>query len=213
LLAQTGPILYNVSNKLLVDRGISVPPEVHIIKIDKPQLPAEGLTWAKVQSVGVVKNTVLNNAAAEKAVSFAESGEQILVLVEQIVHGEILRDLILSRTTKKVVYLTGKEDGETREKVFEQHRLGAVQILIATTILDEGVDIPSIDVLILAAGGKAKIRLLQRVGRGLRNAKGKTRLVVIDFANFCHPWLIKHSLQRLRTYRAEECFDIHMMPL
>ena len=67
---------------------------------------------------------------------------------------------------------------------------------------------PCIDVLILAGGGKAKIRLLQRVGRGLRTGAGKERLLVIDFANFTHKWLLKHSLARLRTYIAEECFMI-----
>lgn len=210
LLAQTGPVLYEVSNKLLVEREISVPPEVQIIRLDKPALP-KSTTWFTVSDTAIVNNRDLNNLVVDKALEHADAGYQVLVLVEKIQHGNNIIQLLKSSKTKhNFVYLTGKESGEKREEVFEEYKKSEVQIMVATTILDEGVDIPNIDVLILAGGGKAKIRLLQRVGRGLRSKQGKERLVVIDFALFCHPWLIKHSLQRLRTYKAEECFDIRM---
>jgi len=73
------------------------------------------------------------------------------------------------------------------------------------TILDEGVSINSIDALVLAGSKKSKIRTLQRLGRGLR---GK-RLIVVEFANMCHKFLIEHSLTRLADYEAEKCFPIH----
>lgn len=212
LLAQTGPVIYEVSNKLLVERGISVPPEVEMIKITDPVI-SSNCSWTEVQKRGVVENPHLNNMVVKKAIECVDKGYQVLILVEQIKHGSIIESLLTScghsaTLGNTVSYLTGKEDSETREQALKLFKEGVIRILIATSILDEGVDVPCIDVLILAAGGKSKIRLLQRVGRGLRSGKDKKRLLVVDFANFCHKWLTKHSLSRLKTYKNEECFMI-----
>jgi len=208
LIAQTGPVLYNVPNKILVERGISVPPHVEMVKITQPHLPARGLTYGQVEKLGVVQNETLNEAVITKALEHAADGKQILILVEKIEHGKTLRDLLKDASEVAHRFLSGKESTDKRRAGLESFKAGETRILIATTILDEGVDVPNIDVLILAGGGKAKIRLLQRVGRGLRRGEGKVRLLVIDFANFTHKWLLKHSLSRLQTYKSEECFVI-----
>ena len=62
-----------------------------------------------------------------------------------------------------------------------------------------------IDALILAGSRKSKIKTLQRLGRGLRG----DRLLVVEFANFTHKYLLEHAYQRLQDYKDEECFPIH----
>jgi len=209
LLAQTGPVLYDVSNKLLVERGISVPPSVEMVKIHTPIIPHKGaLTYRDVETLGIVTNNHLNTKAATLAIQHARNGEQVVMLVDKKAQGKALSLLLEKHSDKPWAYLTGSEKGEKRLKVLQQFTECQVNILVATPILDEGVDIPNIDVLILCAGGKAKIRLLQRVGRGLRTNTGKKRLLVYDFANFCHKWLLRHSLERLKTYKDEACFLI-----
>jgi superfamily II DNA or RNA helicase len=204
LIGQTGPTLYEVSNKLLVQRGISVPPSVEIVKIDKPVFSGAGLNWASVEKKGVTENEYLHAEVVKRAVKHAKDGHQVLILVEKIKHGKTLEKLL--KELVSAPFISGKEPTDARAAVLDDFKSGQIRVLIATSILDEGVDVPCIDVLILAAGGKAKIRLLQRVGRGLRTKTGKDKLLVIDFANFTHKWLLKHSLLRLRLYKAEECF-------
>jgi len=221
LLACTGPVLYEVPNKLLIERGISVQPFVEMIKVHSPILPAKGVTWSQVEAAGVVGNPYINEAAAAKAIEHGSAGKQVLILVEKKKQAKLIMELLAGKAESttdwlanrkkhklKVEFLSGPDSGEAREQALDRFRAGATRIIVATTILDEGVDVPNIDVLILAAGGKGKIRLLQRVGRGLRVGVGKNKLLIIDFANFCHPWLLQHSLARLRTYKAEECFMI-----
>jgi len=207
LLAQTGPVLYEVSNKLLVDRGISVPPYVEMLKVHAPIIPS-GLSFREVEKLGIVENPHLNTKAATKAIQHARKGDQVLMLVDKTKQGAALAALLKKYSDKPWAYLTGTDRGRTRLEVLDQFAKNKISILVATPILDEGVDVPNIDVLILCAGGKAKIRLLQRVGRGLRANKGKDRLLVYDFANFSHKWLLRHSLERLKTYKAEACFVI-----
>ena len=79
--------------------------------------------------------------------------------------------------------------------------------LIATTLADEGLDIPSLDCLILAGGGKSATRAYQRIGRALRPAPDKEEAAILDFFDRA-PYLQEHSLERLRLYRHEPAFDV-----
>ena len=105
-------------------------------------------------------------------------------------------------------FICGEESTEVREKALVDFREGKIKVLIATSILDEGVDIPNIDVLVLAGGGKSSIATLQRVGRGLRKGGTVDRLYIVDTIDFQQHHLLKHSMQRLEDYKAEECFEI-----
>jgi superfamily II DNA or RNA helicase len=77
-------------------------------------------------------------------------------------------------------------------------------VYIATPIFDEGVDVPGIDVLILAGGGKSNIKLLQRLGRGMRTDPDKVQLLVLDFIDDTNRYLFKHSEERLNVYERED---------
>ncbi|MGF0150985.1 helicase-related protein [Acinetobacter baumannii] len=57
-----------------------------------------------------------------------------------------------------------------------------IDVLIGTTILDVGVDVPAVGLIILAGGGKAEVALRQRIGRGLRarNSVQTLRLLLIS---------------------------------
>jgi superfamily II DNA or RNA helicase len=209
LIATTGPILYEVKNRMLIERGISVEPQLEMVRIKEPKL-ADSLTWGTVYRLGITENDVLAEAVVSRAVAHAAAGKQVVVLVDKAKHGKALEKRMKEDfdTPFKFRFISGSMKLDTREKALEDFTSRKLRCLIATPILDEGVDIPNIDVLILAAGGKSKIRLLQRVGRGLRVGEGKDVLHVIDFAVFSHRWLLSHSLERLRAYKSEDCFKI-----
>ncbi len=48
-------------------------------------------------------------------------------------------------------------------------------------MFNEGLDIPTVDRVIMLRPTESKVIFLQQLGRGLRAAEGKTRLIVIDF--------------------------------
>ena len=75
--------------------------------------------------------------------------------------------------------------------------------IIASTIFDEGVDIPEVGSLILAVGGKSTIKTLQRVGRALRPKKGENEVEIYDFIDWGNKYLLSHSRQRLQDYMDE----------
>ncbi len=69
--------------------------------------------------------------------------------------------------------------------------------------LRAGVDIPELQVVILAAGGKSAVRVIQRAGRALRKCVGKKKATIHDFFDTGSIYLIKHSRNRMATCKAE----------
>jgi superfamily II DNA or RNA helicase len=131
-----------------------------------------------------------------------------LILVEQINHGKMIDDALWTQTGGEFIphaFIHGDEDTDVRENTLKDFADKTLGVLIASTILDEGVDVPAIDALICAGSRKSRIKTLQRLGRGLRGRK----LVVVEFANYTHDFLLRHSLERLEDYQKEDCFNIY----
>jgi superfamily II DNA or RNA helicase len=91
---------------------------------------------------------------------------------------------------------------EEREVAKAALRDKAVPVVLATTIWDEGEDIPSIDAIVLAEGVKSSTNALQRIGRGMRKG-GDFEVWVVDFAPTCHATLRKHAAERCEAYESE----------
>jgi len=76
---------------------------------------------------------------------------------------------------------------------------GEIDVLIGSTILDVGVDVPSVGVVILAGGFKAEYSIRQRIGRGLREKKsGPNVAFIVDFTDEHNNHLRGHAQERKR---------------
>jgi len=76
-------------------------------------------------------------------------------------------------------------------------------ILLATSTLDEGVDIPSLDAVVFAVPFSSKIVAIQRAGRVSRLAPGKIKGLVIDFADELIPRLmLTHHIRKRHVVTA-----------
>jgi superfamily II DNA or RNA helicase len=109
---------------------------------------------------------------------------------------------------KNVELLSGNDDTLRRAAVFKAVKEGICRCLIASTIADEGLDLPILDTLILAGGGKSSTRAFQRVGRVIRLFEGKEKAIVFDFIDYT-PMLRRHSRARQKYYQTEPLWDIH----
>jgi superfamily II DNA or RNA helicase len=215
LLGATGPVLYEVRNKFLIERQISSEVEIQMLKMFYPKNIPERTPYPEVYKAGIVDNLHRNRALCVLAGQFAAKGLKVLMMVKEIRHGELLDKRLWSYQTGSFTthqFIHGKEDTATRQQALQDFEDGTNQVLIATSILDEGVDIPSIDVLILCGGGKSSIKNMQRLGRGIRFG-GTGKLIVVDVADFQHRYLLDHSLQRLSDYKGEDCFEIKQIKL
>lgn len=91
--------------------------------------------------------------------------------------------------------LTGEDSIETRERVVEKLEHGDLDYILTVDIFNEGVDIPTINQVVMLRQTQSSIVFVQQLGRGLRKAAGKEYLVVIDFiGNYANNFLIPIAL-------------------
>lgn len=81
----------------------------------------------------------------------------------------------------------------SRGDALEQLRDGRLAVIFSVDLFNEGVDLPTIDTVMMLRPTESKILFLQQLGRGLRKAEGKERLVVLDFIGNHHSFLHKPS--------------------
>lgn len=138
------------------------------------------------------------NAARNARIVSLATGERqsVLILVGTVEHGAELHQRIPGSA---VVY--SKLGKKKRTAVIEAFRRGELRCLIATSLADEGLDVPRAAVLILAAGGRSAGKLEQRAGRVMRPHEGKEFGLVHDFADRGAGLAHNQFRARVRTYK------------
>jgi len=95
----------------------------------------------------------------------------------------------------RTVALTGMDSIETRERRVAELEAGELDYILTVDVFNEGVDIPSLNQVIMLRQTQSAIVFVQQLGRGLRLAKGKDYVTVIDFiGNYANNFLIPIAL-------------------
>lgn len=68
-----------------------------------------------------------------------------------------------------------------RTEAIEKLESGKIKVVFSVDMFNEGVDIPSVDMVMFLRPTESPIVFLQQLGRGLRRSKGKEYLNVLDF--------------------------------
>src|SRR5690606_64486 len=93
------------------------------------------------------------------------------------------------------IALTGDDSIEERERQVARLESGELDYILTVDVFNEGVDIPSVNQVIMLRQTQSSIVFVQQLGRGLRKAPGKEYLVVIDFiGNYANNYLIPIAL-------------------
>lgn len=80
----------------------------------------------------------------------------------------------------KAVAIDDTTPAETRKQYVEDFKKGKIEIICNVNIFSEGFDCPDLEFIQLARPTKSLSMYLQQVGRGLRPAPGKDKLIIID---------------------------------
>lgn len=204
-------IIIKVSNEYLIERGISSTPTIRLVPIKEPRNIELVDNYLEAYKLGIVENDVRNEAIAKLALGYSKRKPGgILISVKEIDHGERIQEL-LQEAGADVDFIHGSSDETHRTGTLEKFSRGELNILIASTIIDEGVDMKSIGCMILAAGGKSMRQQLQRIGRGLRlNGIDGNQVMVFDFYDSTNRFLKNHSKERIKIFKNEN-FDVKLL--
>lgn len=95
----------------------------------------------------------------------------------------------------RTVALTGDDPVTVREARVAELESGQLDYILTVDVFNEGVDIPTVNQIVMLRQTQSAIIFVQQLGRGLRLAEGKNHLVVIDFiGNYTNNFLIPIAL-------------------
>lgn len=77
--------------------------------------------------------------------------------------------------------IVGTTDPDERRAVVERLKSGELRCVFTVDVFNEGVDIPSVDVVLMLRPTASSTIFIQQLGRGLRRSPGKAVLTVLDF--------------------------------
>lgn len=162
--------------------------------------------------------------------SYLASDERVDRILEKSSYygfsGNRIKGLIFCRTNKEASALAGKlrkrgvsalalSGGDSQKKREDAvNRLSAdpgdcsfddkLDFILTVDIFNEGVDIPSVNQIIMLRPTESSIVFIQQLGRGLRKTVDKEYVVVLDFiGNYANNYLIPLALSGDRTYNKD----------
>lgn len=179
-----GPILKTITTQELTDKGYLTKAFIRNIVINYPLSFIKNVKYADFDTE---KKAVYSNPERNKALSFIFShipdNQNSLILVNEIEHLNLVKQYLETNFSDKykLVIIHGKIKPEMRETIRDLMKKERNIILLATYgCVAIGVNIPSIENILLFSSSKSMIRVLQSIGRGLRLNVDKTKVVIWD---------------------------------
>lgn len=150
--------------------------------------------WQITQEV-IQAHETRNSAAVQLVKREVSAGRSTLVLVGSIEHGA---SLVSSLAQARLCH--SKLAKRARTQAIADFRSGLLPVLVATSLADEGLDVPRATALVLVAGGRSAAKLEQRAGRVLRPFAGKEAGIIHDFLDRGACFASAQARARWKTY-------------
>lgn len=122
-----------------------------------------------------------------------------LIFCGRVREAEALSEALNTRELRgsrlRTVALSGSDSNEQRLQAVSALEAGELDYILTVDVFNEGVDIPTINQIIMLRQTKSPIVFVQQLGRGLRKAADKDYLIVIDFiGNYTNNFMIPIAL-------------------
>ncbi|MDM8099171.1 DUF3427 domain-containing protein [Oceanobacillus oncorhynchi] len=152
-----------------------------------------------VDDTTIVSNLVTEervNHILEKIDYYSYSGDCVkgLIFCSRKEEAKELSEVLNNRGFRTVP-LTGADSQDFRLHQVERLENGALDYIITVDIFNEGIDIPSINQVVMLRQTQSSIIFIQQLGRGLRKHPSKEFVTIIDFiGNYKNNYLIPVAL-------------------
>jgi superfamily II DNA or RNA helicase len=166
----------------------------------------------------IIKNEARNKFIKNLVLSLEGNSLVMFRFVED--HGEVLVKMIRDATDRPVYFVAGKTNADDREeirKILEKEK-NAIAVCSEGTF-STGVNVKNLHNVIFASPSKARIKVLQSIGRGLRISETKKSMTLYDIADDIsykskENHTLKHFVERVKIYVSEKFkYQIHKIRL
>jgi len=204
-----GQVKKIISTKELIDRGTLAKLEIDCIVLKHTEEECKRVRYYRyAEEINYLVSHPKRNKFIENLCKNIKGNTLLLFqLVEK--HGVLLYNEIKT-LDRKVFFVYGGTTTEARERVRAITEKEKDAIIVASYgTFSTGINIRAINNIVFASPSKSRVRVLQSIGRGLRQTEDKTMVKLFDVSdnisyksrqNFTY----RHFLQRLNIYKEEQ---------
>lgn len=215
--------IYRVGSDELLQKGYLVPTYVLYVPCDAPRLrcPSGAKGVAPHMTYGVYEHQYRNQLCAYAAAYLHNIlSRKVLVLVGTKKQGRQLARMIAEQIPDRVSgaefapveFVSTDRPRHVIQRVLKSfNESDEVRILVGTSLVGEGVDLPPADALVYARGGKAEVELAQNAFRVCTAWAEKRDAIIVDFADRHSARLLRHSKNRLEAFYHEPIMQIEVV--
>ena len=192
LLVGLGPVVSKLSASELQDRGVLAQCHVNIVQL------IDHVEYSNYQSElkYLLEESGRLDTMADLVRRVNETGNT-LVLVDRTECGRQL----VERLGDGAVFVSGATKAKARQDEYDEVADATGKIIVATYgVAAVGINIPRIFNLVLIEPGKSFVRVIQSIGRGIRQAEDKDHVQIWDITSTCK-FAKRHLTKRKQFYK------------
>ena len=151
------------------------------LSVSEEDVSSDGDWSHKTMRKAVKKSPSIIGDTVENYCKYAYGRKAIVFATDVETAGEIAKKF--NEWGVRAAALSGKTPATIRDKYTEEFKAGRIQVLVNVDLFDEGFDVPSCDVVIMARPTASLGKYRQMVGRALRYIPGKVALIIDQVSN------------------------------
>ena len=158
---------------------LTASPEFNAAMISLESLLAKKVEHPKIEELAVIIEQELNENPQTKIIIFTQFRDTATLIRHRLSQISTAKPIVFVGQAKKETKHghTGLSQKEQKQ-IIDQFKTNELNILIATSIGEEGLDIPEVNAVIFYEPVPSAIRKIQRAGRTARLSKGKLLILV-----------------------------------
>ena len=151
-------------------------------KSDGEGLAARGYIHAMTQRRKILSESTVKTRCAETLAPAARTANKFVFFCETQIAAESIANRLQASGLHVAAHHSGIPDQE-RSGILNGLKHGGLRGVVAVHTLDEGVDVPNLDLGVVVAGTKQRRQMIQRMGRVLRKKPdGRKAVFVVIYA-------------------------------
>lgn len=194
-----GPKRIDIDESRLIKAGYLMAQHVKMKRVNGPKKFKDWKWSMELQRLGIWNNVERNQMIVDAASESVARGARTIIVASKLEQTRHLQEMLYAAGVDHEA-VTGKDSKFKRAEAVDEFVNGKLRCLVGT-VLSEGIDIPSAEVVIVAGGGMDAKATMQRM-RNMTVSEGKEKALLIDFYDAHNEYLEKHSKERLKVYRS-----------
>jgi superfamily II DNA or RNA helicase len=158
----------------------------------------------------IVRNEKRNKLITNLALD--QNGNTLVLFQFVEKHGKVLFDMMRDKAEegRKIFYVSGEVDVTDREQIrgiVEKQKNAIIVASLGT--FSTGINIRNLHNIVFASPSKSQVKVLQSIGRGLRQSDDGSETKLFDIADDLHinshkNFTLRHSAERIKIYTKEQ---------